>query len=207
MASEDLKDKTENKDLINEGQQEQATDNNAETLEDKKSHEEEKEGKKHKKHKKEEDKKDKEIGELKGRLSDLNDKYLRLSAEFDNYRKRTLKERSDLMKTAGGEALVSMLPVIDDLERALQSIEKATEIDPVKEGVLLIYNKFKDFLKTKGVIEVEAMNQVFDTDLHEALTKIPAPTEDLKGKVVDVIQKGYKIDDKIVRYAKVVVGE
>lgn len=207
MVNEDLKDKDKNEELINDSQQEQSTDNNSEPSFEEQHHEEEKEGRKNKKHKKEDDKKEKEIIELKGKLNDLNDKYLRLSAEFDNYRKRTLKERSDFFRTASGDTLVAMLPVIDDLERALQSIERATEIEPVKEGVLLIYSKFKEFIKNKGIVEIDAMNQVFDTDLHEAITKIPAPSEDLKGKVVDIIQKGYRIDDKIVRYAKVVVGE
>lgn len=141
-----------------------------------------------------------EIAELKNQL-------LYKAAEFDNYRKRTLKERSDMLKTANGDTLSGMLPVLDDLERAMQSMEKATDVAAVREGVVLIYNKLQEFLKNKGIVEIDAMNQVFDTDLHEAITKIPAPTEDLKGKVVDVIQKGYKIDTKVIRYAKVVVGE
>ncbi len=153
------------------------------------------------------EKKDKEIEELRYKMSDINDKYLRLSAEFDNYRKRTLKEKTDLIKTAGGQVLVDMLPVADDFERALQSMENAESITAVKEGVELIFNKFRDFIKAKGIVEIDALNQEFDTDFHEALTKIPAPSDDLKGKVVDVIQKGYKIDEKVVRYAKVVVGE
>ena len=152
-------------------------------------------------------KKDEEIEELRYKMSEINDKYLRLSAEFDNYRKRTLKEKTDLMKTAGGDVLSDLLPVMDDFERALQSMEKAEDVQAVKDGVTLIYNKFKDFIKSKGVVEIDALNQDFDTDIHEALTKIPAPDEKLKGKVVDVIQKGYKIEDKVIRYAKVVVGE
>jgi molecular chaperone GrpE len=207
MINEDLKEKDEIKEELKNEVNTASTDNNAGTEAGNAMHEDEKSGKKSKKHKKEDEKKDKEIEELKGKVNELNDKYLRLSAEFDNYRKRTLKERTDLLKTAGGETLVSLLPVIDDLERALQSIEKATEVEPVKEGIGLIYNKFKEFMKNKGLVEVDALNQPFDTDLHEALTKIPAPNEDLKGKVVDVIQKGYRIEDKIIRYAKVVVGE
>lgn len=163
--------------------------------------------KKCKKQKKEDDAKDKELEELKAQVEEHKDRYLRLSAEFDNYRKRTLKERSDLLKTASGDTLSGMLPVLDDLERAMASMEKATDVSAVLEGVKLIYSKLQDFLKNKGVVEIDAMNQVFDTDLHEALTKIPAPTEELKGKVVDVIQKGYKIEGKVIRYAKVVVGE
>lgn len=166
-----------------------------------------KKSKKCKKQKKEDEAKDKEIEELKAQAEEQKDRYLRLSAEFDNYRKRTLKERSDLLKTASGDTLSGMLPVLDDLERAMASMEKATDVSAVLEGVKLIYSKLQEFLKNKGVVEIDAMNQVFDTDLHEALTKIPAPTEDLKGKVVDVIQKGYKIEGKVIRYAKVVVGE
>ena len=166
-----------------------------------------KKSKKNRKQRKEDEAKDKEIEELKAQVEEHKDRYLRLSAEFDNYRKRTLKERADMLKTANGDTLSGMLPVLDDLERAMQSMEKATDVAAVREGVVLIYNKLQEFLKNKGIVEIDAMNQVFDTDLHEAITKIPAPTEDLKGKVVDVIQKGYKIDTKVIRYAKVVVGE
>ncbi len=167
----------------------------------------EKKSRKNRKQRKEDEAREKEIEELKAQLEEQKDRYLRLSAEFDNYRKRTLKERSDMLKTVNGDTLSGMLPVLDDLERAMQSMHKATDVDAVREGVVLIYNKIQEFLKNKGIVEIDAMNQVFDTDLHEAITKIPAPTEDLKGKVVDVIQKGYKIDTKVIRYAKVVVGE
>ncbi len=166
-----------------------------------------KKSRKNRKQRKEDEAREKEIEELKAQLDEQKDRYLRLSAEFDNYRKRTLKERSDMLKTVNGDTLSGMLPVLDDLERAMQSMQKATDVDAVREGVVLIYNKIQEFLKSKGIVEIDAMNQVFDTDLHEAVTKIPAPTEDLKGKVVDVIQKGYKIDTKVIRYAKVVVGE
>ncbi|MBR5957512.1 MAG: nucleotide exchange factor GrpE [Salinivirgaceae bacterium] len=166
-----------------------------------------KKSKKNRKQRKEDEAREKEIEELKAQVEEQKDRYLRLSAEFDNYRKRTLKERSDMLKTVNGDTLSGMLPVLDDLERAMQSMEKATDVAAVREGVVLIYSKLQEFLKNKGVVEIDAMNQVFDTDLHEAITKIPAPSEDLKGKVVDVIQKGYKIDTKVIRYAKVVVGE
>ena len=166
-----------------------------------------KKSKKNRKQRKEDEAREKEIEELKAQVEEQKDRYLRLSAEFDNYRKRTLKERSDMLKTVNGDTLSGMLPVLDDLERAMQSMEKATDVAAVREGVTLIYSKIQEFLKNKGIVEIDAMNQVFDTDLHEAITKIPAPTEDLKGKVVDVIQKGYKIDTKVIRYAKVVVGE
>ncbi len=153
------------------------------------------------------EKKDKEIEDMRYKLSDINDKYMRLSAEFDNYRKRTLKEKTELFKTAGGDVLSDILPVVDDFERALQSMDNAENVDAVKDGVNLIFTKFKEFIKAKGIVEIDAMHKDFDTDLHEALTKSPAPKKKLKGKVVDVIQKGYKIDDKVIRYAKVVVGE
>ena len=135
------------------------------------------------------------------------DKYMRLSAEFDNYRKRTLKEKSELTKQANGDLLKDILPVVDDFERGHDNLEKATDLDGLKEGISLIYNKFTEFLRQNGIKEIEAKEQDFDIDYHEALTKIPAPTEDLKGKVVDVIEKGYLLNDKVIRYAKVVVGE
>lgn len=143
----------------------------------------------------------------KEKIAELNDKYLRLAAEYDNYRRRTLKERMDLMKTAGEDILVNILPVMDDFERALGSIDQAKEISAVKEGVQLIYSKFADFLKQRGIKEIEAKEKEFDTDLHEAITKIPAPDKKLKGKVVDVIEKGYYLNEKIIRFSKVVIGE
>lgn len=171
--------------------------------EDKKS--KKKEAKKKKSKKK--DKKEEEIEALNEKLEVMNDKYIRLSAEFDNYRRRTLKEKTELLKTAGGDAISDMLPVVDDFERALGSMENAEDVKAVKDGVMLIYNKFKEFMKSKGIQEIDALHQEFDTDFHEALTKIPAPDEKLKGKVVDVIQKGYRIDEKVIRFAKVVIGE
>jgi molecular chaperone GrpE len=128
-------------------------------------------------------------------------------AEFDNFRKRSLKERMELVKSAGEDVLINILPVMDDFERGLIAIEKSTDIESVKQGIQLIYNKFKDFLTQRGVKEIEAQNQDFNVDIHEAITKIPAPEEDLKGKVVDVVQKGYYLNDKVIRYAKVVIGE
>jgi len=162
---------------------------------------EEKEVKEEKKEEKKPEKTEQEI------IAELNDKYLRLAAEYDNYRKRTLKEKMELTKTAGADILVNILPVMDDFERALSSMQQAKDIEPVKDGVLLIFNKFKEFLKQRGVKEIEAKEKDFDTDLHEAITKIPAPTEELKGKVVDVIEKGYFLNDKVIRFSKVVIGE
>jgi molecular chaperone GrpE len=159
-------------------------------------------GKKQKK-----DKKDGKVTELEERLGELTDKHLRLQAEFDNFRKRTVKEKADLIKSGGESVLVGILPIVDDFERAIQSLREVPEDDPGKKGTLLIYSKLRDLLKQNNVKEIEALEQDFDVDHHEALTKIPAPEEKLKGKVVDVIQKGYVLNDKVIRYAKVVVGE
>lgn len=140
-------------------------------------------------------------------IIELKDKYIRLQAEFDNYRKRTLKERMELLKTANESLLLSILPVIDDFDRAVQTLDSVEEDSHIKDGVKLIYNKFQEFLKQNGVKEIEAKEQKFDTDLHEAITKIQAPTEELKGKIVDVVQKGYYLNDKVIRFSKVVIGE
>lgn len=150
---------------------------------------------------------DNKLAELSTQLEEMKDKYLRLTAEFDNYRKRTLKEKADLIKFASEEVLKDLLPVIDDLDRALKVIETANDINAVKEGILLIVNKFNDFLKAKGVKEIDAIGNELDTDLHEAITKIPVQDEAQKGKIVDVIQKGYMLHDKVMRFSKVVVGE
>ncbi|MDR1761131.1 MAG: nucleotide exchange factor GrpE [Bacteroidales bacterium] len=140
-------------------------------------------------------------------LSELHDKHVRLHAEFDNFRRRTLKEKADLIKSGGEKALIDLLPVIDDFERAMQAMQTSNDVETLKEGVQLIYTKFKTYLKQNGVQEIEAQSQDFDTDKHEAITKIPAPSNDLKGKVIDVIQKGYQLNDKVIRFAKVVIGE
>ena len=145
--------------------------------------------------------------ELGEKLTELNDKYLRLSAEFDNYRKRTLKEKMELTKSAGEKVLSGILPVMDNFERALKSMEMAKDVPALREGVELIYSNFKDFLSQNGVKEMECLHTDFDPELQEAVTKIPAPAEDLKGKVVDCIQKGYTLNDKVIRFPKVVVGE
>ena len=153
--------------------------------------------------KKSEDKSE-ELGE---KLADLNDKYLRLSAEFDNYRKRTLKERMELTRTAGEQLLLGILPVVDNFERALTSMGCSSDIASMKEGVNLIYTDFKDYLEKNGVKEIETQGVDFNTDLHEAVTVIPAPAPEMRGKVIDTIEKGYILNDKVIRYAKVVVGE
>ena len=148
-----------------------------------------------------------ELKQSKEKIKEFQDKYLRLSAEFDNYRKRTLKEKMDLTKYASEDVLKDLLPVIDDFERAFNNIDNAKDCNAVKEGIGLINNKFKEFLSQKGLKEIEAINQDFNMDLHEAVTKIPAPEEKLKGKIVDVIEKGYMLNDKVIRYSKVVIGE
>ncbi|MBR6250402.1 MAG: nucleotide exchange factor GrpE [Bacteroidales bacterium] len=141
------------------------------------------------------------------KIDELNDKYLRLSAEYDNYRKRTLKEKSDMIKSAGADILVGILPVVDDFERALAHMTEAQNVDSLREGVELIYKKFNEYLGKRGMTVIETEGKDFDTDIHEAITKIPAPTPEMKGKVIDCVQKGYKLNDKVVRFAKVVVGE
>lgn len=144
---------------------------------------------------------------LKRQLETLNDKHLRLIAEYDNFRKRTLREKMELSKNAGESILLNVLPVIDDFDRARAHLGEANDLDAVKDGIDLIYNKFQEFLKQQGVSEIETEEQEFDSEVHEAVTKIPAPSEDLKGKIIDCIQKGYKLNDKVIRYPKVVVGE
>ena len=152
-------------------------------------------------------KKPDKIKELEEKLEEQHDKYLRLSADFDNYRKRTLKEKAEWTKQAGTEIYTSLLPVLDDFERAMASMSSSNDIHAVCQGVELIYNKFRDYLNQQGITEIDTMHKEFDTDLHDAVTKIPAPKKNLKGKVVDVIEKGYMLNDKVIRYAKVVVGE
>jgi len=148
-----------------------------------------------------------QIAELEAKVAELTDKNLRLQAEFDNFRKRTLNEKMELIKNGGEDVLKSLLPMMDNFERAQASTSKAESVEAVKEGIDLIYNGFAEYLQKKGIKVMEAQGQVFDTDYHEALTKISAPDESLKGKVVDVIEKGYTFNDKVIRFAKVVVGE
>ena len=164
-----------------------------------------KETKKDKAHKK--NKVEEQLEKAEAELLEMKDKHIRLQAEFDNYRKRTLKERMELLKTAGESVLVGILPVIDDFDRAVQTLDSVEEESPIKDGVKLIYNKFQDFLKQNGVKEIESKEQTFDTDLHEAITTFAAPTEELKGKIIDVVQKGYYLNDKVIRHSKVVIGE
>jgi len=191
----------------NQEQVKQEQDEQAQAEQETKEKEQEKEkGKKEDKKKKKEKEKAAEKSD-KEKLAELQDRYLRLQAEYDNYRKRTLKEKMELTRSAGEDILKGLLPVMDDFERAIQSIDEAEDAEALKDGVHLIYGKFKEFLKQQGVSQMESQDQEFDTDKHEAISKIPAPNEDMKGKVVDVVQTGYYLNDKVLRYAKVVVGE
>jgi molecular chaperone GrpE len=143
---------------------------------------------------------------LKQELALANDKYLRLYAEFDNFRRRTIKEREEARKMEGKDLMASLLPVLDDFERALRSMENTTDVVSVKEGVELIQNKLKNTMTQKGLKAMETIGTPFDPELHEAITNIPAPTEEWKGKVIDEMEKGYFLNDKVVRFAKVIVG-
>ncbi len=147
-----------------------------------------------------------EADQLKKQLAELNDKYLRLYSEFDNFRKRTMKEKSELIKTASEEVLKSVLPVIDDFERAIKANEAVEDAKPIKEGINLIYNKLKHNVQSKGLVALDSLGQEFNADTMEAITHIPATDDTQKGKVVDEIEKGYKLGDKVIRYAKVVVA-
>jgi len=146
------------------------------------------------------------LEELEINYKELNDKYLRLYSDFDNFRKRKAKEFSDIVLTAGKELITDLLPVLDDFERALQAMKEHNADEESIKGTELIYNKLFNLLKQRGLTPMDSMGKAFDTDWHEAITNIPAPSKDLKGKVVDVVQKGYLLNDKIIRYAKVVVG-
>ena len=155
----------------------------------------------------EEEKLAKELEEANKVIEDQKDKYLRLSAEFDNYRKRTMKEKAELILNGGEKSLSSILPVVDDFERAIKTMETATDVQAVKEGVELIYNKFMATLAQNGVKVIETKDQQLNTDYHEAIAVIPAPSEAQKGKILDCVQTGYTLNDKVLRHAKVVVGE
>lgn len=143
----------------------------------------------------------------KTEIEDHKDNYLRLSAEFDNYRKRTMKEKAELILNGGEKSISSILPIVDDFERALQNMQNATDVAAVREGVELIYHKFMNVLGQNGVKVIETKELPLDTDFHEAVAMIPAPTEELKGKIIDCVQTGYTLNEKVIRHAKVVVGE
>ncbi len=147
------------------------------------------------------------LKECTDKNAELQDKYLRLSAEFDNYRKRTHREKTEMIKTASDDLLKKIIPVMDDFERGLAAVNSSADLEAIKQGMNLIYGRFREFLQQQGIREIESMNQDFNTDFHEAVTKIPVEDENLKGKVVDVIEKGYYLHDKVIRYPKVVIGE
>ena len=147
------------------------------------------------------------LAEAQQMVSEERDKYLRLSAEFDNYRKRTLKEKAEIIKNGGEKTLTAILPVLDDFERALKNMEASEETKAMKEGVELIFNKFNKILSQEGLQKIETEGREFDVDFHEAIALIPAPSEDLKGKILDCVQTGYMLNDKVIRHAKVAVAQ
>ena len=147
------------------------------------------------------------LEEAQQMVHEEKDKYLRLSAEFDNYRKRTLKEKAELIKNGGEKTLTAILPVLDDFERALKNMETSEETKAMKEGVELIFNKFQKILGQEGLQKIETEGKEFDTDFHEAIALIPAPSEDLKGKILDCVQTGYMLNEKVIRHAKVAVAQ
>lgn len=148
-----------------------------------------------------------QVEKLNAQIEEQKDKYLRLSAEFDNYRKRTMKEKAELILNGSEKSFLSLFPVLDDMERALQTMETATDVAAVKEGVDLIYSKFISVLGQNGVKIIETADQPFDTDFHEAIAVVPAPAEEAKGKILDCVQTGYTLNEKVIRHSKVVVGE
>lgn len=148
-----------------------------------------------------------QLAEAEAKNAELQDKYLRQAAEFDNYRKRTIKEKADLIKSAAEKLMVAELPVVDDMDRALENMEKGMDGDACIEGFKLIVHKFKNILTQNGLEKIETDGQEFDTDYHEAIALIPAPSEELKGKILDCVQPGYKLGDKVIRHAKVAVGQ
>jgi len=148
-----------------------------------------------------------QVDELTKEQEEMKDKYLRLSAEFDNYRKRTMKEKAELILNGGEKTITAILPVIDDLERALANMQKATDVEAVKAGVELIYNKFMQILGQNGVKAIETQEKELDTDFHDAIAIIDAPSDELKGKILDCVETGYMLNDKVIRHAKVVVGK
>ena len=153
------------------------------------------------------DDEDSVVEKMRQELEEQKDKYLRLVAEFDNYKRRTAKERIELIQTAGKEVITDMLDVLDDCDRAEKQLQTSNDIAQLKEGVQLIFNKFRNKLQAKGLKAMESLNKDFDVEKHEAITEIPAPSKELKGKVLDEVQKGYYLNDKLIRFAKVVVGK
>lgn len=148
-----------------------------------------------------------QLVELQAQVEKEKKEYLFLAAEFDNYRKRTLKEKAEIIKNGGENVLKGILPIVDDFERGLKAAESDSDAKSVLEGMTLIYNKLVKYLESMGVKEMASTGEVFNSDIHEAIAQVPAPTEDMKGKVLDTVQKGYMLNDKVLRHAKVVVGQ
>lgn len=148
-----------------------------------------------------------EMEKLREELEEMKDKFLRKVAEFDNYKRRSAKEMRDLIQTAGKDVIVDLLDVLDDFDRAQKQMETSVDVKEIKDGAMLVFNKFRNILQARGLKAMETKNQEFDSDLHDAITEIPAPSDDLKGKVLDEVTKGYYLNDKIIRHAKVVVGK
>lgn len=148
-----------------------------------------------------------ETDDLKKQLQEANDKFLRLYAEFDNYKRRTIKEKSEILQTAGKDVMLALLPVIDDFERAMKASANMTDVQALKDGIGLIHHKFSNILSARGLKSIDSVGQEFNVDIHEAITNIPAPTDDMKGKVIDETEKGYTLNGHVIRFAKVVVGE
>jgi molecular chaperone GrpE len=150
---------------------------------------------------------DDEVEKLQSEIAELKDKHLRLVADFDNFRRRTAKERIELQQTAGRDTIQSLLVVLDDMDRASKQLETTTDVAKLKEGISLVFNKLRNIMQQKGLKVMDAVNEEFNPDLHEAITEIPAPSEKMKGKVIDVVEPGYYLNDKLIRHAKVVVGK
>lgn len=148
-----------------------------------------------------------ELAKVQAELAELNDKYIRMYSEFDNYKRRTARERIDLMQSASRDIVVALLPVVDDFDRAEKAFEASKDLEALKEGIKLVHHKLRSILSQNGLVAMESIGKEFNVDFHEAITNIPAPSKELKGKVVDEVEKGYLLKDKVIRFAKVVVGE
>ena len=181
---------------LDQGENQETTDNTENTTE-----------KKPKKRSKKGSSAKKELEEAKVELAESKDKYLRLFAEFENFKKRTMRERLDTLKTAGQDTINKILPIMDDFDRAKKSAEDKSTDEQLSEGVLMVYNKLYSTMSAMGVVPMETNGELFDPEIHEAITEIPAPSDDMKGKIIDTVEKGYHMNDKIIRFAKVVVGK
>lgn len=209
--NKDLKDQAEDMEQENKDTEAQGTEENvADASTESTTETEEQEATEESTDEKEEASTEEEAPKIKTpeeQISELNDKYLRLYSEFDNYRKRSNREKVDIIKSASSDVIKELLPVLDDFERAIKANEDVTEAEPIKEGMQLIQQKLAGLLERKGLKPMDSIGKDFDVDHHEAITEIPAPSDDMKGKVVDAIEKGYFLNDRVLRFAKVVVGK